>query len=925
MVKDLNDPTNRDSVPAMLTPGEFVLNKEATMMFGPAIEAMNNAGLQQRHTENQMVMRNTGGIVDHIKKEEGFRNKAYKDPVGIWTIGYGRTTNSDGSPVKPGQTTSRDAEDSWIVQRVAQEKKAVEEYGKKHGYNWGPAQIDALASFRYNGGHGMLEQLTGGGKRDNETIANKMLQYNKGTKDGKKVELPGLTKRRKAEHAIFTGSSPAPRKEPQAEVPQPQSAPPAPQPAATPAPQPTAPPTPQPEASNISLGLPGLGAEVLGAIQANPGPDLRHTISRSYTQPEYIPSSAVDKPISSRQRQAPQQFNTGGWLSSVGNFIFGDEDERAARAEALKRRPGFRPQPEVQTRGPVAPAPPSIDQAPPLPGSDEAILQGSSDAQANRPMPPAMPQQDLVTLKAQLDAMPPDQQDAALNNLPPNVQDQLFDLDTAQYNTNEALRTSQLQQAVTAPDAPGAEFIDSRVSSLQDQMGELGVPPESQGVGVDLDPAVDPSVPPQTPPGLGLSPADVGAVPGIDQDSGLSPDFFDERKEGTADQKWDKNPEKLAETVTSLAESEPDAPPIDTQVEQAGGSDAIEAAGQTQSKNPGVMQKAMGTLKQAFGELFDKKELARAAIMYLGARATGMSGNSALAFAGEGYLQRLDARETTYQKVATSGKYSPESIRVFKESNNPADLVPLGAQPERTGKFETKYTTNGKKVVVEEVKVGDNTIYVDRNGKQISGFDLEGDPSSVRGTKEYRDRVKGSTAQISKQLEEMRKTFDVFDKQSGAAKTDILPSTSSQKIAEWAIDNGVNPDELGGLVESAYHDALNDKRQDGARARSLVPYLNQLVVRQQVGGNADVFKAKGGEGFVNPRKLKVLNTAVANTLKGMGKQGGVNDLSNLFYTEALKDWNALPKDVREQWDRKARKDESGFYLFASDMITTGGL
>ena len=30
MVKDLNDPTNVDTIPAMLTDGEFVLNKEAT-------------------------------------------------------------------------------------------------------------------------------------------------------------------------------------------------------------------------------------------------------------------------------------------------------------------------------------------------------------------------------------------------------------------------------------------------------------------------------------------------------------------------------------------------------------------------------------------------------------------------------------------------------------------------------------------------------------------------------------------------------------------------------------------------------------------------------------------------------------------------------------------------------------------------------
>ena len=36
----LMTPTNRDSVPALLTPGEFVLNKEAVALFGPQIEKM---------------------------------------------------------------------------------------------------------------------------------------------------------------------------------------------------------------------------------------------------------------------------------------------------------------------------------------------------------------------------------------------------------------------------------------------------------------------------------------------------------------------------------------------------------------------------------------------------------------------------------------------------------------------------------------------------------------------------------------------------------------------------------------------------------------------------------------------------------------------------------------------------------------------
>ena len=210
MVKDLNDPTNRDSIPAMLTPGEYVLNKEATNMFGPLIHKMNNAGLQQRQAENTAYM-NTGGLVGFIKEEEGWRDQAYQDPGGVWTIGYGRTRNPDGSAIKPGQKTSRETEEQWLSDRVGQERAAVKAYGEAHGYDWGNEQVNALASFRYNGGHGMLQQLTGNGTRDNDTISNKILQYDKQRINGELTPLKGLAKRRQAEASMFAGKEVKPQ------------------------------------------------------------------------------------------------------------------------------------------------------------------------------------------------------------------------------------------------------------------------------------------------------------------------------------------------------------------------------------------------------------------------------------------------------------------------------------------------------------------------------------------------------------------------------------------------------------------------------------------------------------------------------------------------------------------------------------------
>ena len=204
-MKDLNDPSNRDTIPAMLTAGEFVMNKEATAMFGPQIEKMNNAGLAQRQAENEVfgghnmggVIQqngyNTGGLVTFLKDKEGWKDTAYQDDAGVWTIGYGRTGN-----VKKGDTTTKAIEDPWLDTRAAEELAAVKAFGKKYGYEWNDGQMNALASFRYNGGQGMIDQLTAEGTRDNDTIQKKFGLYNKITNPdtGKKEFLQGLQNRR---------------------------------------------------------------------------------------------------------------------------------------------------------------------------------------------------------------------------------------------------------------------------------------------------------------------------------------------------------------------------------------------------------------------------------------------------------------------------------------------------------------------------------------------------------------------------------------------------------------------------------------------------------------------------------------------------------------------------------------------------------
>ena len=137
--------------------------------------------------------------LDLIKQFEGCPLSAYRDSVGVITIGWG-TTNSDyditGTKIYMGMTITQAQADDWLYKSVS--NKYVPKVMKYDAiYHWNQNQLDALTSFAYN--IGSIDQLVNYGKRSVLEIGNKMLAYNKA---GGKV-LAGLTRRREAEKALF--------------------------------------------------------------------------------------------------------------------------------------------------------------------------------------------------------------------------------------------------------------------------------------------------------------------------------------------------------------------------------------------------------------------------------------------------------------------------------------------------------------------------------------------------------------------------------------------------------------------------------------------------------------------------------------------------------------------------------------------------
>lgn len=144
-------------------------------------------------------MKASENCIELIKRFEGCRLQAYRDPAGVLTIGYGHTRN-----VVLGQKITEERALQYLKDDLIKAQTEVSKYDSR--YHWNQNEFDALVSFSFN--VGSLSALTKFGSRSKEEIASKMLLYvNAG---GKKME--GLVKRRKAEHDLFV--SPVPNLEP---------------------------------------------------------------------------------------------------------------------------------------------------------------------------------------------------------------------------------------------------------------------------------------------------------------------------------------------------------------------------------------------------------------------------------------------------------------------------------------------------------------------------------------------------------------------------------------------------------------------------------------------------------------------------------------------------------------------------------------
>lgn len=138
---------------------------------------------------------NQAGI-DLIKQFEGCVLTAYKDAVGIWTIGYGHT----GKDVHEGLTIDSDAANAILAVDLNKFETGVDECLTNREVS--DAQFSALVCFAFNAGLANLNSSHLINYVNSGDYSSAVAEFGKWNHARKQV-LVGLTKRRAAEAALF--------------------------------------------------------------------------------------------------------------------------------------------------------------------------------------------------------------------------------------------------------------------------------------------------------------------------------------------------------------------------------------------------------------------------------------------------------------------------------------------------------------------------------------------------------------------------------------------------------------------------------------------------------------------------------------------------------------------------------------------------
>ena len=344
----------------------------------------------------------------------------------------------------------------------------------------------------------------------------------------------------------------------------------------------------------------------------------------------------------------------------------------------------------------------------------------------------------------------------------------------------------------------------------------------------------------------------------------------------------DSDSVEVAKAIIADNENLPDDKTTDGQTPEA-------ATSAGENAPPEEVGKVESFLSDVFGDLFDKGELKRMAIMYVGSRLMGGSHNGSMNFAAKQYVNRVDAKAAEKKalakeerldkkaarkefnknvfKLETERNFSPKSIKLWKDSYDPetgtADSSLLSAIVKPSpmnieGPPQLYYPEGGGKPRLGiEVKVGTKEtgytkMIVDpKTREQIPTYMYHQDRSRVKDTDEYKEAIFKDSDRYASMLDQlMEKQFvPGKDGTKDYRPTDISSKVAGGNIAKWQRDRGVDPTLMPQILESAYANMValgNEARAEGksVKHKNIEKFLDGAYMPALV-GDGSIFNVPG--------------------------------------------------------------------------------
>jgi len=379
---------------------------------------------------------------------------------------------------------------------------------------------------------------------------------------------------------------------------------------------------------------------------------------------------------------------------------------------------------------------------------------------------------------------------------------------------------------------------------------------------------------------------------------------------------------------------------IESKLNTQAGKKAI-ANAESKSETDPEKTKARKMFDFLFGDLIDQGEIGRAIAVYLGSRAMGYDHGSSFGYVARQYLARVDKKNAMVNKflLENAGKYTPASVKKFKKTGNPADLIPIGSTPYATGVRKKYYSTNPKLrggQMAYEFKVKN----AQGNIATFWSFDSTGRDDSLR----LRDGWQETDPNLidDKEISHIEKIIRDFQSGDGKKTTGssvkgnlktiywetgdstpgMSPAAAADEIAGWLTDRGIKPGKIGQAIHNAYAAMIaknkklyNEDPKTTVRHESLIPFLEDELIKMRLedmrylDANNKMHlipspvkaKVNGEERVMSNDKLKEIQNRVEEFY-------GPVQATDLFWAEISKSWEQHASDeYQEKYQKKGGK------------------